>query len=67
MSERLKEQVFTALDNALANGYDPRALTAEQNVIDLISYDADLESQLPLDLIPLVIEWLKQHLESTHG
>jgi len=55
-----RDQVFESLDNAVANGYAMSQMTAEQIVLDLCTYDADLEKLEPEVLVPHVKEWLGQ-------
>lgn len=55
--ERLRQQVFAALDNAIDNGYTFEHMTATEVAIDLADYDADLEHVSVLNLIPWITIW----------
>lgn len=62
----LQELVHSALDNALANGYDDLVLRAKPEEVagDLVAYDDDVAQAVAgktADLIPLIEKWREQH------
>jgi len=62
----LKDKVFAALENALANGYNMRADPVDSVCVDLCTYDADLEDYDPGELRVHVTEWQmeKKHMQT---
>lgn len=58
---RIGAHVFAALNNALANGDDPRKDSLYKIVCHLRSYDADLEDCPVVEIIPHVKAWLGEH------
>lgn len=56
--EQLRDTIFEALDNALANGVDQRRPTPALEVAqDLVTCCSDLEHLDPNDITHLVTEW----------
>lgn len=53
----LRSEVFEALNNAVANGYDLRLLPASEVAVDLLDRCAPLEHLEPDDVLPFIIEW----------
>lgn len=53
----LRERVFEALNNAVANGYDMREWAPSEVAVDLLDHDAGLEHLEPDDVLPHIIEW----------
>jgi len=53
----LQNLVFTALDNAVENGHDPRDQSDEQNAADLGTYDSELEGREVSELLPFIRAW----------
>ena len=56
-TDKIRDNVFSALDHALENGYDHRKDVVDDVVHELLTYDADLEMLTPNDIKPFVIEW----------
>jgi hypothetical protein len=55
----LRAHVFESLDNARANGYDPREQSIEWNVLDLMRCDYVCERHTDDELRPHVRAWLE--------
>jgi hypothetical protein len=53
----LKKMVHEALDNAFDNGHDFRSADPEAVAADVCSFDADLESKEPAELLPHIRTW----------
>lgn len=56
----IKRMVFTALDHANDNGYEPDG-TPKDVAVELQRMDSDLESIPVNDMIAFVKQWLKRH------
>lgn len=56
-----RELVANALANSIANGYDPMAMTEDELVADLLSYDADLEGRSHSAVSVAVRAWRKEN------
>lgn len=56
----LKTMVFEALKTREENGYSVVHNTPEEIAMDLVSYDADLEDYEPEDVLPFVLQYLKE-------
>ena len=51
-------QIFTSLDNAVANGYlELLTWTPAKVAMDLIMYDADCEGATAVEITPFIQEW----------
>lgn len=61
MTETLKERVFRALDTAATNGYQMARVPTDEVALDLISCEADLETEDPEEIYPFVREWQEAH------
>lgn len=57
----VKAMVFEALDNSDTNGYNPRGTEAIPLAVDLMMYDADLESVCIDDILEHVKAWKATH------
>jgi transcription initiation factor TFIID subunit TAF12 len=55
-----REQVYSNLDDAVANGYDVRDWSVEDIVADLLAFAEDCENSSPEGLKPHVEAWLKE-------
>lgn len=58
----VRDQVREALHNAYDNGYDVRGMSTYCVVVDLMTYDADLEKLTYAEIEPYVIEWKEDPL-----
>lgn len=58
----LKELVFEALNNAVANGYGAFAYktSATEVAADMARYDANVEGVPEVQLVPYVLAWRRQ-------
>lgn len=59
VTEDTREEVFENLNNAEENGYNMAALPPAQICLELIAYGPKLEDHTPAQLLPFVLEWLK--------
>ena len=57
MTTALRDEVFEALDNAIANGYDMKSWAPTDVAVDLLDHCASLEHLEPDDVLPHIIEW----------
>jgi len=57
MTDDIRQRVFNALNNSMANKYRLQNWSADDITDDLIRYCGDLENSEPEELKPFVIEW----------
>ncbi len=51
--------IFTALDNALNNGWDMTRRITDEIMNDIMTYCPELEDEQPDNIQPIVEEWLR--------